>query len=164
MHIWKWALACLVLAGCERIVTVDAPEGPVRLVVEARLERVKGDVTGNQSIRLTTTSPYFANGIAPAAHGALVRVTDETGAVVTFPESAASPGTYTTTALVGVIGRQYTLSIDFAGQHYESTERMNAVPAIDSLYFALPETGAMGPTDGMRATINLRDPRGAKNW
>lgn len=58
-------IGCVLLAACERVVGLDVAEGPTRLVVEARLERVHGAVSGNQSIRLTTTAPYFANALTP---------------------------------------------------------------------------------------------------
>jgi hypothetical protein len=152
------------LAGCERVVTLEVPEGPVRLVVEARLERVRGRVSGAQSIRLTTTAPYFAAAAPPPARNAVVRVTDETGAAVTFAESAARPGFYTTDALTLTTGRRYTLAIDYAGQRYEATEVAQPVAAIDALYFAPPAGVRAGAEAGLRATVDLRDPRGVRNW
>jgi len=158
----RWALLATTLGGCERVVSVEVPEGPKHLVVEARLERVQGRVTGEQTVRLTTTAPYFDHAAPPPARGAVVRVTDETGAVTPFAET--SPGTYTTTALTGVVGRAYTLAIDWSGERYEATERLQPVTGIDSLYFAPPALDLGDSPEGLRATIDLRDPRGTKNW
>lgn len=154
-------LLAVALGACERVVSVDAPAGPVRLVVQARLERVLGRASSTQTVRLTTTTSYFDRGAPPSARGATVRVTDETGAVTAFVES--SPGVYTTNALVPVTGRAYTLAIDWNGQHYESTERVLAVPPIDTLYFAPPEFLIGDTKPGPRATIDFRDPRGVSN-
>jgi hypothetical protein len=139
------------------------PEGSKQLVVEARLERVRGTVSGEQQIRLTTTDAYFSNTALPPARGASVRVTDDAGRVVVFIESATEPGTYFTTDLVGVIDRRYTLQIDWQNERYEATESLNAVAPIDSLYFR-DRTTQSGPKDGLRATIDFRDPPNAKNF
>jgi hypothetical protein len=157
------AALSLALAGCERVVTMEVAEGPRRLVVEARIERLRGRVTGAQRVRLTTTSPYFSTGSPPPATGATVRVADELGTVVTFAESPSTPGTYTTSALVGVVGRRYTLTIDWNGDRYEATERLLGVPPIETFYFDEPLT-LFGLEPGPRVTIGLTDPRGVRNW
>ena len=152
----------VALAACERVVDLDVPEGPRRLVVEARLERVIGRVNGNQSITLTTTAPYFSDVAPPPATGATVRVTDDAGAAVTFVET--SPGRYTTTQLTIRIGAQYRLTITFEGQTYESTETAMSVAPIDSLYLEAPKPGRFSGTEGVRATIDLVDPPGLGNF
>ena len=155
-------LLALALAGCERVVDLDVPEGPRRLVIEARLERVTGRVNGNQSITLTTTAPYFSDAAPPPATGATVRVTDDAGVVVTFGESA--PGRYTTTLLTIRVGAQYKLTVTFEGQTYESTETAMSVAPIDSLYLEAPQPGRFSGTEGVRATIDLVDPPGLGNF
>ncbi len=151
------------LAACERVVDVDVDEGPRRLVVEARLERVLGRTSGNQEIRLSTTGSYFSNTLPPAASGAVVRVTDDRGIVTSFTGSTI-PGRYATSALVVQPGRTYTLRIDWQGQRYEGVERTMTVTPIDSLYLAAPRPGRFSGDDGVRATIDTRDPAGEKNF
>ena len=153
----------VLLAACERVVDVDVDEGPRRLVVEARLERVLGAVGSTQSIRLSTTGSYFSQSLPPAARGAVVRVTDDLGNVTPFAESS-TPGTYATTALTVQRGRTYTLRIDWEGQRFEGAERTMAVTPIDSLYFDAPKPGRFSGEDGVRATIDTRDPAGEKNF
>jgi uncharacterized protein DUF4249 len=150
------------LAACERVVDLDVAEGPRRLVVEARLERVIGRVNGNQSITLTTTAPYFSDIAPPPATGATVRVTDDAGAGTTFVESA--PGRYTTNQLTVRIGARYRLTITYEGQTYESTETAMSVAPIDSLYLEAPKPGRFSGTEGVRATIDLVDPPGLGNF
>ncbi|MCC6316080.1 MAG: DUF4249 domain-containing protein [Gemmatimonadaceae bacterium] len=151
------------LTACERVVDVDVDEGPRRLVVEARLERILGNVTGQQAIRLSTTGSYFSGTLPPAATGATVRVTDDRGQTTTFSESNV-PGTYQTSALVVTRDRMYTLRINWEGQRYEGVERTMTVSVIDSLYFAAPKPGRFSGEDGVRATIDTRDPAGEKNF
>jgi hypothetical protein len=153
----------VVMTACERVVNVDLQEGPKRLVVEARIERVRGKVSGVQRIRLTTTQPYFSTTAPPPARGAVVRVTDGTGQVTAFTEVASEPGTYATSALVATVGTSYTLTIDFEGERYQATDQMQSVVPIDSLYFDAP-TGFFGPQEKPRATIDFRDPEGVRNF
>ncbi|MBL0940208.1 MAG: DUF4249 domain-containing protein [Gemmatimonadaceae bacterium] len=157
------ALAALTQGACERVVSIDVDEGPERLVVEARLEAIQGAPSGRQSFRLTTTAAYFSNVPTPPARGATVTVTDDRGRAVSFVESTRAPGQYETQDLVAEVGRTYTLRIDWKGDRYESTERLDAVPPIDSLYFMSRE-GKDAATDGLRATINMRDPMTQTNY
>lgn len=146
----------LALSACERVVDLDLAEGPRQLVVEARLERVLGAVSGRQTIRLSTSGPYFSNAAPPAARGAVVVVTDDQGRRYPFSEIATS-GVYEARDLVVERGAQYTLTIDYDGQRFEASERAMAVPPIDSLYFDKPQPGRFSGTEGVRATIDLVD-------
>jgi hypothetical protein len=162
-RVWPFALLVLATAGCERVVDVDLAEGPKRLVVEARLERVQGGAGGAQRIRLTTTDAYFSNTDPPPARGAIVRVTDEMSRVTLFAESASEPGVYETNDLPPEVGVRYTLAIDWEGDRYEASDRLLAVAPIDSIYF-LERRGFLGPIEGLRATIDFRDPPGTANY
>ncbi|MBC7897318.1 MAG: DUF4249 domain-containing protein, partial [Cytophagaceae bacterium] len=156
-------VACsLLLAACERVVDLDVDEGPQRLVVEARLERVHGQVNGNQSIRLTTTAPYFASSTTPAARGATVEVTGN-GGVVRFSESA-TPGTYVTNQLIVTAGSEYRLDITYEGQRYEAVATAQPVPLIDSIYLEKPKPGRFSGDSGVRVTIDVTDPADQDNW
>lgn len=160
---WLLLAFCTALLGCERVVALDIAEGPRRLVVEARLERVLGAVSGAQVIRLTTTSPYFAAAASPAARGALVTVADDSGEVTTFTESGVV-GEYTTSQLVVVAGRRYFLRIDYDGARYEATEVAQSVAPIDLLYLDTPQPGRFAGSEGVRATIDFADPAGERNF
>jgi hypothetical protein len=155
-------MVVVTLTGCERVVDLQVTEGPKRLVVEARLERVLGRVRGDQAITLRTTAPYFTSAAPPPARGAVVRVSDDAGRETIFTES--SPGTYTTSQLVVNAGTRYTLSILYEGQRYQAADTAHTVAAIDSLYFEKPKPGRFSGTGGMRATIDLRDPPGERNF
>ncbi len=154
-------LALAALASCERVVGIEVTEGPERLVVEARLEAVRGLVVSRQEIRLSTSAPYFSNTTTPPARDAVVEVVDEENARVRLAET--SPGVYRTDSLPLTVGRSYTLQIRWKGDVYEATERLVEVAPIDTLYFrARPNKSAA--TDGVRATIDLRDPAGTANY
>lgn len=166
MRVWRRLLLlalALTAAACERVVNVTVPDSPPRLVVEARLERLRTAVSGTQRIRLTTTDRYFSSAPPPPARGAVVRVVDDSGRVVPFAEVSAEPGTYETTVFVINLGRTYTLQITYAGQEFRSTETTTSGVAIDSLWF-IERIANVAPTAGLRATIGLRDPAGVKNF
>jgi hypothetical protein len=154
---------CLALGACERVVSIDLAEGPKQLVVEARLERVRGAVSGAQVVRLTTTDAYFSNTLAPPARGATVRITGDDGASVTLTESPTEAGVYRTESLIGVVGRRYTLQVVYAGETYAATEPLMGVPPIDSLYFA-PRNSAGPSGKGVRATIDFTDVGGVRSY
>jgi hypothetical protein len=166
LRVWRAALtgASLTLAtACERVVDISVPDGPTRLVVEGRLESVQGAPSSRQSIRLTTTSPYFGNSAPPPARDAMVTVTEDGGPTVTLRPSATDPAVYVTDSLPTAAGRRYTLRVQWEGDRYEATETMAAVPRIDSLYFRAPRTNNSASA-GLRATIDLRDTPGVANF
>ena len=118
MKSWMIAAMCLGLGACEKVVELDLPEGPKQLVVEARIERIKGTVSGSQRIRLTTTDAYFSDSAAPPATLATVSVTDDAGRTFIFTESGKDPGLYGTESLLAEVSHSYTLRIDYQGERY----------------------------------------------
>jgi hypothetical protein len=154
---------CLGLGACEKVVELDIPEGAKQLVVEARIERIRGVVSGTQRIRLTTTDAYFSDSPAPPASGAIVRVTDDAGRSFVFAESRSEPGLYGTESLRAEVGRRYSLQIDYQGERYEATDTLLGVAPIDTLYFA-PQSIDFGSPEGVRATIDFQETGGVKNF
>jgi len=155
--------------ACERVVGLKVTDGPELLVVEARLEvrrvqeRPAGPVLNPQVIRLTTTAPYFTNAAAPPARAAAVQVVDDEGRSVLMAEVTGTPGTYAASDLPIVVGRQYTLRIQWQGDQYEAAEMVQAAVPIDSLYF-VPRPNQSAATEGLRATIDAVDPPAATNF
>lgn len=159
----RLSLVLLLATGaCTRIVDLDLPEGPERLVIEARLERRQNDSSGRQEIRLTTTDRFDSESAPPPALGAAVQVTDDAGDAWTF--TTAAPGLYVATGLVPALGRSYTLSIDYQGERYQASHPFVPVAPIDSLYFLFKAEGLAAGDSGFRATIDYTDPPGARNF
>lgn len=156
---------CLLflLASCERVIDLNVDEGPRRLVVEARLERVIEHVSSIQSVKLSVSSSYFSNSPPIPARAALVRVVDDRGVVTPFTESN-TPGAYVTSSLTVTRDRTYTLLIDWEGGRYEAKESTRAVAPIDSLYFEKPQPGRFAGDKGVRATIDFVDRGGEHNY
>jgi hypothetical protein len=156
--------AIAALSACERVVDVEVAEGPVRLVVEGRVELVLGAATGRQRIRLTTTDAFANNREPPPAAGARVEIADDAGRSVLLTESASEPGVYVTDALLAEVGRVYTLRIDYLGDRYEASDRLAAVPPIDTLYFVFEEANIAVGDSGFRAAIDYTDPAGRRDF
>lgn len=157
-------LALMLLTACERVVELNLPEAPRRLVVAARLERFISSGASLQGLTLSTTADYFTGELPPPATGAVVRVTDDQNRVNVFVETI-TPGFYQTlTPMLISRGRTYTLTIDFEGQHYVAHDSTRQVPAINSLYFDTPAAGRYAGTEGLRATINFVDPANVRNF
>ncbi len=158
------ALAAVAAAGCTRVVDLDVAEGPTRLVVEGRIELRAGNGSGHQEIRLTTTDAFDRAGPAPAARGAVVTVNDGAGQVVSFPELATRPGVYAVDGFQPVVGRRYTLTIDYLGDRYQASHDLLPVAPIDSLYFVFEEEGIPQGDSGFRAVIDYTDPAGRDDY
>ncbi|MEP6833870.1 MAG: DUF4249 domain-containing protein [Gemmatimonas sp.] len=157
-------LALLMLASCERVVDLNLPEAPRRLVVAARLERILTSGASIQAVTLSTTADYFNGEFPPPAAGAIVRVTDDLNRVVTFVETGTRGFYQSLTPMLIGRGRTYTLTIDFEGQSYVATDSTRNVPAVNSLYFNTPQGGRYSGSGGVRATINFVDPANTRNF
>ncbi|MGH1366451.1 MAG: DUF4249 domain-containing protein [Calditrichia bacterium] len=149
--------------SCETIVDLDLPQNQQRLVVEGRIEKILGENSGYQQIRLSLTEDFFNDQLPPAASNAMVSVIDENGRSWEFSESETEPGLYTTDSLFAEIEIQYTLSILYNGETYEGRETLHAVPPIDSIYQVFVEENEF-EDEGIRARINYRDPINAENF
>ena len=71
-------LVLIGFGGCEEVVQVDLEESEPKLVVDAALLLDKDNPTSIQTIRLTTTSPFFNDRVDPA-QGAVVLVRESSG-------------------------------------------------------------------------------------
>lgn len=149
-------------ASCTRVVDLGVEEGPVRLVIEGRVELIKGDQAGRQTIRLTTTDAFSAAGRPPVVTSATVSVADERGSVFPFAYSAEA-GAYVATGFIPRVGGRYTLTVRYQGERYTATDELKSVSPIDSLYFTYVEkTAVIDP--GFRAAIDYADPPGLGNY
>lgn len=153
----------LILPACTRVVELDLPEGPRRLVVDARIERRNWGTPREQRIVLTTTDAVTGLGSTPAASGAVVRVNGQAGESYLFAERQPGTGEYIHPDFTPVIGRRYTLQIDYQGDRYRATSTLLPVAPIDSLYFVYEEAG-IGSDAGYRAVIDYTDPAGINNF
>jgi hypothetical protein len=125
-----------MLWNCTERIELNLDSTYTRLVVE-------GNVTSDTMthwIRLSETSDYFHNQVAPAVTGARVSV-DDGVSVHLLTESDTLPGWYfTSPGYHGIPGRTYTLRIgnvdidkDGEPEDYSAASTMNPVNPIDSI-------------------------------
>ena len=121
----------LFLTSCEDVVNIDLDTAPAKLVIDASIKWEKGTTGNEQTIKLTTTTDFYSNSI-PVASGAIVFVRDENANQFDFVETPGT-GNYVCTNFIPVINRNYTLTVIYNGQTYTATEKLMAVPTIDSI-------------------------------
>ncbi len=125
-----------ILYSCTEKMDIELDDTYTRLVVEGRFST---DTTIHQ-VRLTETSSYFYNDVAPPVRGATVTISDEAD-TITLTESIVHPGIYETPAnTYGVIGKNYQLlikdvDIDNNGttEEYSASSTIYPVNTIDSI-------------------------------
>lgn len=124
-----FALLLVGLTSCEDVIDINVPTASPRLVIEASLDWQKGTTGNNQTIKLSTSTPYFENTVNSAVTGALVKVTNNnSNAEYTFADQ--NDGTYTISNFIPVINDTYTLEIEYNNETYRATETLKGVSPI----------------------------------
>ncbi|TKD66103.1 DUF4249 domain-containing protein [Flavobacterium sp. ASW18X] len=125
-------LILIVFTSCEDIVDIEVQEGPTRLVIEASLDWEKGTEGNYQTIKLSTSTPYFDTSYQPAI-GATVSVLNvNSGTEVLFVDQ--NDGNYSTTDFEPIIGDTYALTISYKNEVFTATEKMTPVPEIKEIF------------------------------
>jgi hypothetical protein len=157
--LWLVLLLIVSLWSCETPINPDLEEADPILVVDAWIN----GKPGNQVIVLMKTQPYFDNTLPPIVSGAIVSVTDNTGAVFPFVEDVNKKGSYvwrpTANESFGTIGNSYKLTVQSEGEVYEALSKMGRVPPIDSIVFRKNEPTDFNP-DFYQAQFYATDPAG----
>lgn len=124
------------LISCDDPIDVELTEAPPRLVIEASLDWEKGTVGNNQTIKLSTSTPFFDNNSDTSVVGASVKVTNnDTNAEFIFTDQ--NDGTYTTNSFVPVLNNSYTLEVVYNGEVYNATETMMPITGINEVFQSL---------------------------
>lgn len=122
-------LLCIGITSCEDVIDVEVPTSKTRLVIEASLDWQKGTTGNNQTVKLSTTKPYFENTINTSVTGVSVKVTNNnSSAEYVFADQ--NDGTYTITNFVPVINDSYTLEVVYNNETYKATETLKSVSPI----------------------------------
>lgn len=154
-------LAVLItFISCDDKIDVAVPEAAPRLVIEASLDWEKGTTGNNQTIKLSTSTPYFETTLNTSVIGATVRVTNNnSNAVYNFTDQ--NDGTYTINNFVPVLGDSYTLVVIHNGETYTATETLMSVTPILSTTQSL-EGGF--DEEVLDVTITFDDPADEENF
>ena len=160
-YIFKILLSLLLLTGsCTDVIDIKVPEAAPRLVIEASMDWIKGTSGSQQSIKLSTSTPFFDNLVENPATGAIVKVINDTDSrEVIFTDQ--NNGNYVTNEFVPVMGQSYTLEILYENEIYLASETMTPVTDITSV-FQTRENGF--DKDALEVNIEFNDPKDIKNF
>lgn len=128
----KYIIAIIIItltAACTKVVDVDVPEAPPRLVVDASINWAKGTLGNEQVIKLSTSTPYFDNNTFVPAIGASVKITNTTD-LTEFVFIDAGNGNYTINSFIPSLNQEYKLEIIYNGDIYNATEVLTPVSDI----------------------------------
>lgn len=148
------------LLSCTDVVDVDVPDGGSRLVVEASIDWVKGSTGENQTIKLSTSTPYFENTTNTAVTGATVLVTNNTDGT-NFVFADQNNGNYTATDFVPVLNQSYTLTILYNGETYSATETLMPVSEINRVEQSVENFFG---SEEIQLKVFFDDPAGENNY
>ncbi len=150
----------LFVTSCTDVIEVDVPEGPTRLTIEASLDWERGTPGNEQTILLSTSTPYFAEQKIAPALGASVRVTNQdSGAEFVFDDQ--NNGQYITSSFIPVIGDTYSLEVVYNGERYTATETLVPVSDIIDVYQSM-EDGEN--KDALEVNVTVQDPADVVNY
>lgn len=119
----------MAFVSCEDVIDIDLPTSSPRLVIDASIAWVKGSPGNNQFIKLTTTAPYFKEGVPPA-NNAQVSITDQHNNVFDFIEDNQT-GIYYNNNFIAEINGVYNLTIIYQNETYTATETLLPVAEIE---------------------------------
>lgn len=146
------------LAGCEEVVQVDLEESEPRLVVDAALLLDKDNPSSIQTIRLTTTSPFFNDRVDPA-QGAVVLVRESSGREYVFEEIES--GYYRNNNLYLKFNTTYYLEILYEGEMYTATETLVPVTSLEDVE---QSTGGGFAGDEIELKVYYTDPPETRDY
>ncbi|TAD98338.1 MAG: DUF4249 domain-containing protein [Bacteroidetes bacterium] len=150
---------CCIFSSCEDVIKVSLDEGTSQLTVDGWIT----DQAGVQNIRLTKTKPYFDNSAANPAKNVSVKIADNDGMIYDFTDPDGD-GNYTWTPKnnekLGKVGKTYTLTINFEGETYQASSKLNRVPVIDSVGYKFQEKTIFFQKEGYLAEFYATDLKG----
>jgi hypothetical protein len=162
-YVWYLILLVIVFSSCEDVITLDLNNGVTKLIVNGYISTAPGPYI----IKLSQSNNYFEPNVFVPEKGANVVISDNTGVSETLKE--ITPGNYSTTNLMGIGNRTYTLSITTTGnKSYVASSFMPMPVSIDSLHDQIRlRNGSNSPGKGpvsYRVSCYFTDPAGLGNY
>ncbi|HEX2847098.1 MAG TPA: DUF4249 domain-containing protein [Chitinophagaceae bacterium] len=143
-------LALIGLSSCEKVIDINLNKAEKRYVVEA----IVNDQSGAR-VLLSQTKDFEDDNSFAGVSGAVVEITENGGAATTLSETTA--GMYEAPALIGSVGKTYSLSVKVNGQSFTAVSTMPQKVNLDTIY--ITDEFLFGDT---RKIVNLeyKDPPG----
>ncbi|MEZ4810903.1 MAG: DUF4249 domain-containing protein [Allomuricauda sp.] len=153
-------LLSIILTSCEDVVDIAVKNEAPRLVIEASLDWEKGTQGNEQTIKLSTSTPYFDTTVNSKVTGASVRVTNDND-LTQYVFVDQNDGTYTISDFIPVLNQSYTLEVVYNNEVYVAHETLMPVTDITEIYQSVE-----GGFDDEVVDINVlfSDPENEENY
>lgn len=127
--ITSYIIGCLFLfTSCEKVIQVDLNSVDPKFVINAAI--IEGEV--DHFVSITRSLNFDQATTFPKVDNALVTVTDNLGNTATFV--SIGDGRYQVSNYPGVVGRNYTITIQVDGEIFTASCSMPTTVLIDSLF------------------------------
>ena len=127
--ITSYIIGCLFLfASCEKVIQVDLNSVDPKFVINAAI--IEGEA--DHFVSITRSLNFDQATTFPKVDNALVTVTDNLGNTATFV--SIGDGRYQVSNYPGVVGRNYTITIQVDGEIFTASCSMPTTVLIDSLF------------------------------
>lgn len=154
-------IALLALsASCEKVIDININDANPVPVIESYIENDSACY-----VLATYTSNFFDNSASPSVTDAVITIADDAGNSEQL--NYQGDGVYKGSAVIGVIGRTYTLSVTIDNNTYTAESKMPPLVPIDS--FSIQSLsgffggGGNGP-ERYWAYVNYTDPAVVQNY
>ena len=146
-------IAC---SSCTDVVEVNVPEAAPRLVVEASIDWDKGTTGNEQTIKLSSSTPFFDENTNQIVTGASVKITNDSNNEE-FIFADENNGEYVSTNFVPIINQAYTLEIIYNNETYIAKETMKAVSDFENVFQEIDN-------DDIVINVEFNDPGDQENY
>lgn len=128
LHIVLAILSIFIFSACEKVIDLKLDASPVKIVIQGNVY----DKIGVTEVVISQTKEFADNGDYIPVTDALVVINDNVGNIDTLKH--LFDGKYLSKKIMGVVGRNYTLTVKHAGKEYVARSTISNPVRIDSLY------------------------------
>ena len=148
-------LTITILASCQKVITLDLNSASPKYVIEGGVHNASAPL----QIKITKTRNFSDNNSFEGIANATVTISDNAGNITDLAHT--NGGIYQTTAMPGVPGRIYNLTVKIGNEIFSATSQMPYPVNMDTLYSY--DFIGFGDTIKM-ANLQYHDPVGVKNY
>ncbi len=127
LHALLTALFAFTLYSCEDVIQLDLSDIESQIVIEG----IVSDTPSASKVTVSITQSAFEKSQPHNVTGAAVMISDDRGTTEALKETQT--GVFVPTAMNGVAGRTYHLSVTVGGQQFMADSRMPAPVVLDSI-------------------------------
>ncbi|HVU95534.1 MAG TPA: DUF4249 domain-containing protein [Puia sp.] len=122
------AAAATIITSCQKVINLNLRTAPPKYIIEGNVTNLPGPY----QVKISQTEAVNSTGAFNGVSHANVTIKDDAGNAETLQET--QPGIYQTTALQGIEGQTYHLTITTGQNTFTATSTMPHSVNLDSLY------------------------------